>query len=238
MMRRKLFPFLALLLYASSVFSQDSPLEAVYNFVVWLHDGGRVSFPLDSRPVVTHREGVLVVSANDSEVKYLHSAVRKFTIEEVEGGPDPTPEPEPEPAPELYFVVWFHSGARISFPFSERPRLTYSDGDIIVTTDEDELRYAHADVRKFTLAAEDISQGETTGIAAFGRESQWHCQGDVMVFSSFTPGEGVAIYDASGRLLQQHAVASDGTLQIPLHSFAKGVYIVKTESITYKFMKK
>ena len=63
-------------------------------------------------------------------------------------------------------------------------------------------------------------------------------QGDVMVFSSFTPGEGVAIYDASGRLLQQHAVASDGTLQIPLHSFAKGVYIVKTESITYKFMKK
>ena len=74
MMRRKLFPFLALLLYASSVFSQDSPLEAVYNFVVWLHDGGRVSFPLDSRPVVTHREGILVVSANDSEVKYLRTS--------------------------------------------------------------------------------------------------------------------------------------------------------------------
>lgn len=242
-MRRKILPFVALLLFTSSAFSQDSSSEVEYSFVVWFHDGGQVSFPLKSHPVVTHREGTLVVSADDSEVEYLHSSVRKFTLEEALDeeplpNPDPDPTPDPEPAPELYFVAWFHNGARVSFPFAERPHLTYSEGDIVVATDKEELRYAHADTRKFTLSAEDISQGETTGIGAFGREVRWHRQGDVMVFSAFTPGKSVSIYDGAGRLLQQHIIGSDGTLQIPLSPLAPGMYVVKTESITYKFMKK
>ena len=239
-MRRKIFPLLALLLCASSAFSQDLSSEAEYSFVVWLHDGGRVSFPLDSRPVVTHREGTLVVSSDGSEVEYSHSAVRKFTLEETLGEePVPTPDPTPDPSVELYFVAWLHNGARISFPFAERPRLTYSDGDIVVTTDEEELRYAHADVRKFTLSDEDISQeGETTGIVGNALKARWHRQGDVMLFTGCTAGGCVTIYNAAGQQVAQYAIAADGTLQVPLSQFGEGMYIVKTESITYKFMKK
>ena len=235
-LKRKIFPLVVLLLCSSSSFSQDSSSATEYNFVVWLHDGGRVSFPLVEHPVVTHRDGMLVVSSHDAAVEYAHSAVRKFTLEEAVVQPEPTP--EPEPAVELYFVAWFHSGARIAFPFSERPRLTYADGDLVITTSEEELRYAHSSVRKFTIEAEDISQGGTTEIAATERESRWQQQGDAMVFTDCTPGECVSIFDASGRLVQQHVIASDGTLQIPLSSFAEGMYIVKTESITYKFMKR
>lgn len=190
---------------------------------------------------MTHSDGMLVVSAAESRVEYAHSSVRKFTIEEVEEVPEePEPDPTPDPTPEaeLYFVVWLHSGARISFPFVEHPRLTYSDGDIVVTTNYEQLSYPHAEVRKFTLTDEDISQDETTEITAAEREAQWHRQGDVMVFSDCTPGESVAIYDAKGHLLQQYTITADGSLQIPLQPFAEGMYIVKTESITYKFLKK
>lgn len=164
-MRRKFLSLLALLLYASSVFSQDSSSE--YNFVVWLHDGGKVSFPLDAHPVVTHSDGTLVVSSVSNRMEYAHSSVCKFT-----------------------------------------------------------------------LSAEDISQGDTTEIATIEFNARWHRQGDVMQFSDCTPGESVSLYDASGRLLQQHVIGSDGTLQIPLSPFAGGMYVVKTESITYKFMKR
>ncbi len=163
--------------------------------------------------------------------------MRKFTIEEVEEVPE-EPEPDPTPDAELYFVVWFHNGARISFPFVEHPRLTYSDGDIVVTTSQEQLSYPHASVRKFTLTDEDISQGETTEIAPTEREAQWQRQGDVMVFSACTPGERVIIYNATGQQIAQYAIASDGTLQIPLSQFVEGMYVVKTESITYKFMKR
>lgn len=140
--------------------------------------------------------------------------------------------------PEYRFVVWLHNGARISFPFSEHPRLTYSEGDIVIATTNEQLVYPHAEVRKFTLTNEDIFQGETTEISAVEHEALCRRQGDVMVFSDCTPGESVAIYDAGGHLLQQHTIASDGTLQIPLRPFAEGLYVVKAESITYKFMKK
>lgn len=140
--------------------------------------------------------------------------------------------------PEYHFVVWFHSGARISFPFVEHPRLTYSDGAIVVTTSQEQLSYPHAEVRKFTLTDEDISQGETTEIATAEREAQWQRHGDVMVFSACTPGERVIIYNATGQQIAQYTISADGTLQIPLSQFVEGMYIVKTESLTYKFMKK
>ena len=244
-MKRKVFVLLGIFLLAVVVPVLASARQAVsepeYHFVVWLHDGGRVSFPLEEHPVVTHSNGILAVSSGDAAVEYAHASVRKFTIEEVEEVPDeptPGPEPTPDPATELYFVAWLRDGSRISFPFSEHPRLTYSAGDIVITTAWDELRYAHADVRKFTLSDEDLSQGETTEIAPTERESQWQRQGDVMVFSDCTPGSRVAVFDASGRLIQQYAIASDGTLHIPLSSFASGMYVVKIESIAYKFMKR
>ena len=162
-MKRKIFPFLALLLYASPIFSQALSSEPVYSFVVWLHDGGRVSFPLEEHPVVTHRDGMLVVSSNDAVVEYAHSAVHKFTL-----------------------------------------------------TDEE----------------------IPAGIATTELGTRWEQRGETMVFADCTPSERLSIFDASGRLVKQYAIAPDGTLEIPLGLFAEGMYVVKIESLTYKFMKR
>ena len=139
---------------------------------------------------------------------------------------------------EFYFVVWMHNGARISFPLVEHPVLTYADGGIVVTTSQEQLTYPHASVRKFTLTDEDISQDEAADVAVTVRNAQWYCRGDVMAFSDCTPGERVIIYNATGQQIAQYAISADGTLQIPLSEFVEGMYVVKSESITYKFMKK
>ena len=225
--------FLLLAVVPLSAYVRQAGSEPEYHFVVWFHDGGKVAFPLKTHPVVTHSDGILIVSAAESKVEYAHSSVRKFTIEEVEEVPE-----KPTPDAELYFVVWLHNGARISFPFAEHPRLIYSDGDIVVTTSQGQLSYPHESVRKFTLADEDISQGEATEISPTEREAQWQRKGDVMVFSACNPGERVIIYNATGQQIAQYAISADGTLQIPLSQFIEGMYFVKSESITYKFMKK
>lgn len=242
---RKVALTLVVVLCAALSYAQQADSEPKYSFVVWFHDGGKVSLSLDEHPVVTYSDGNIVVSTTDSRIEYAHAAVRKFTIEEVEVVPDvPTPDPEPEPTPdpepipEFYFVVWMHSGARISFPLVEHPVLTYVDGDIVVTTSQEQLTYAHVDVRKFTFADEDISQGEPAKIETSEHEAQWQRQGDVMYFVDCTPGERVTVYNATGQQVAQYAILPDGTLRIPLSQFGEGMYIVKTESITYKFMKK
>ena len=236
---RKVALTLAVVLFAALSYAQQADSEPKYSFVVWLHDGGKVSLSLDEHPVVTCSDGNIVVSTTDSRIEYAHAAVRKFTIEEVEVVPDvPTLDPEPEPTPEFYFVVWMHSGARISFPLAEHPVMTYADGDIVVTTSQEQLTYAHVDVRKFTLADEDISQGEPAKIKTSEHEVQWQRQGDVMCFAGGTPDERVTVYNATGQQVAQYAILPDGTLQIPLSQFSEGMYVVKTESITYKFLKK
>lgn len=261
---RKVALILAVVLCTALSYAQQTDSEPKYSFVVWLHNGDKVTLPLGEHPVVTYSDGNIVVSTTDDQIVYPHTSVRMFTIEELEQLPDdpapdpepepdptpdpepepepdptPDPEPEPDPTPEFYFVVWMHSDACICFPLAEHPVLTYSDGDIVVATSKEQLTYAHADVRKFTLADEDISQdGETNEIVVTERDIQWQRQGDVMLFSDCTPDNRVIIYNATGQLVAQYAIASDGTLQIPLQQFVEGMYIVETESITYKFIKK
>ena len=89
---RKVALTLAVALCAVLSYAHQAALEPKYSFVVWLHDGGMVSLSLDEHPVVTYSDGSIVVSTTDSRIEYAHTAVRKFTIEEVEVVPDvPTP---------------------------------------------------------------------------------------------------------------------------------------------------
>ena len=136
------------------------------------------------------------------------------------------------------FVVWLHDGGKVSLPLDERPVVTYSDGNIVVSTSNSGGEYAHAAVRKFTIEEELLQDSETTDVAVAERDAQWQSLGDVMRFSTCTPGERVAVYNATGQLVAQYAISSDGTLQIPLLQFEEGIYIVKIQSITYKFIKK
>ena len=131
------------------------------------------------------------------------------------------------------FVVWFHDGGKVSLPMDEHPVVTYSDGNIVVSASNSGGEYAHAAVRKFTIEEEVLQDSETTDVAVAERDAQWQSLGDVMRFSTCTPGERVAVYNATGQLVAQYAISSDGTLQIPLLQFEEGIYIVKIQSITY-----
>ena len=97
---RKMALTLVLVLCAALSYAQQATSDPKCNFVVWFHDGGKVSLPMDEHPVVTYSAGNIVVSTTDGRVEYGHAAVRKFTIEEVEVVPDvPTPDPDPGDPP-------------------------------------------------------------------------------------------------------------------------------------------
>lgn len=232
-------------LHVSLSSAQQSLSDIVCNFVVWLYDGTKISLPFDSHPVVTYNNNILFLNSANGCIEYPCEKVRKFTIEEVEvlpdmptPDPDPEPTPDPEPIPEFYFVVWMHSGARISFSLSVHPLFTYSDDNIVVVTSQEQISYPHSLVRKFTITNEDISQDDFAEVKGSIHSAQWKKQGDVMAFSDCVPGEEVLIYNASGQLMERYVIASDGRLQISLQPFDAGMYVVKMQSITYKFIKK
>lgn len=135
------------------------------------------------------------------------------------------------------FVAWLHDGGKISLSLEDHPVVTYNNGDIIITTLWEQLVYPNSSVSKFTLTDKDILEGEETKIAV-EECAQWQHNGDVIFFSDCIPGESVTVYNTAGQLVAQYTISSTGILLIPLQQFIEGLYVVKTQSITYKFIKK
>ena len=59
-----------------------------------------------------------------------------------------------------------------------------------------------------------------------------------MTFTEFKSGETVRIYNNAGQLAQSYKIGADGSLTVSLSNFQPGIYIVKTQYKTFKFIKK
>ena len=59
-----------------------------------------------------------------------------------------------------------------------------------------------------------------------------------MVLSYLKKGCKIVIYDISGRQVKSYRVKTSGDLIIPTIEIPSGIYIIKANNITYKFIKK
>ncbi len=132
---------------------------------------------------------------------------------------------------DLWLVLWQKSGEVATYHVNTHPRIKYSDGDFLIVSDEVEIAYPEADVRKFTLA-KDISAIED-GIIGVPEDARRDFS-----LNRARPGSAINIYDMSGRKVGSHTVGADGSLQYSLDSYPAGIYLIKTETTTIKIIKK
>ena len=59
-----------------------------------------------------------------------------------------------------------------------------------------------------------------------------------LVISQLSDGAAVSIYAMDGRQLRRLSTSGDGTCRLDLSALPKGVYLVKTDTITYNIMKR
>lgn len=135
------------------------------------------------------------------------------------------------------FVVWTQSGEQISYPLAERPVVTQTNESLVVTTTATTVEYPKTGVRKFTLksGAEDSDGIETIVGDKSGMLMQ---RGNTVCMSGFRAGSDVRVFTVSGQNVSVGHIGNDGTLMLDLSQLAAGVYIISTESITYKIIKR
>ena len=134
-------------------------------------------------------------------------------------------------AEEYSFVVWTKSGEQINFPLSEKPKLTHNDNNFIVTTPTTTVEYSKADINKFTLLIPDgVDNIENSNANLFQ-------QNNSLILSGFKLGSIVKIFNINGQLLIAETINNEDTYIIDLSPLNKGIYIVSTESITYKIIR-
>lgn len=137
------------------------------------------------------------------------------------------------------FVVWTHSGSSFSYALEHKPVVTYENGEIVVTTTGDEsATYIAAEVAKFTLSEEAVSDDATSVENVALPQGVMKNKGNVLTFSSFEPGTRVQIYSVNGMLIVNEPIGADGNLEICVSEYPSGIYVVKAKGITCKIVKK
>jgi len=142
---------------------------------------------------------------------------------------------------QIYLVVWTTDGGRVLYPLNEQPSIKYdkANNNYVVRTSTVEVEYPVADVRMFTLADTDNPEPDKPmDIKNFISDRGFRFFDEVVSFSSLRPGSQVQVFNTSGVLHANMVVAEDGTASFNIADLPKGIYIVKTESITHKIIKK
>ena len=229
MKKLQLFIWL-LLLFVSTAFAGVSCASSfddvpTLNFVVWTHSGEKVGYLLSEHPVVTTNGDKLILTTRTNVVEYVARDVKKFTFE-----------------PIYYFVTWLNDGSRYAYALDEHPVVTYSNGDLLIETNAQQVSYSAEKVRKFTFSLSDIScEGELPPaivVLPLVQQPQYNMQQGDVHFSGCRAGSSICIYTLDGKLLQTVIADANGNARLVTATYPGGVYIIKTETITHKIIKR
>lgn len=124
-------------------------------------------------------------------------------------------------------------GNNTYFALSEKPTVTFTSTTMVLTAGSQTVEYPLTDFRAFAFEDDPLSIESLNG------------EGNNAVFSfgNSLKGEGlkagsqVAVYTINGQLVGRSTVSQSGTVEIPLDG-QTGVFVVKSLSKTFKFIRK
>ena len=119
-------------------------------------------------------------------------------------------------------VVHQKSGGTVEFAFLEKPVVTYSGDNLVVTVQEGSVSFPLSDVQKFTFGKFDGEPSEWTRISA---------PANVAPQPTF-------IYNVGGVLMRTLQPGDDGSTPASLDGLPAGIYIIKNGKTTYKTIKR
>lgn len=142
-----------------------------------------------------------------------------------------------------YFLnLCLYDGSCFTYPFSQHPIIVADKDTTIVKTYTESIEYKTSDVYKYTLDKVEPVVGEyneMTSVEGIQANTPNLRMGqNCIVLSQCEPDMSVSMYSVSGQLIGTYQTDTNGYLAIPTNGLSKGIYIIKSRSITYKITRK
>ena len=124
-------------------------------------------------------------------------------------------------------------GNNTYFALSEKPTVTFTPTAMVLTAGSQTIEYPLTDFRAFAfeddpLSIESLNGEGNNAIFSFGNSLKGE---------GLKAGSQVAVYTINGQLVGRSTVSQSGTVEIPLDG-QTGVFVVKSLSKTFKFIRK
>ena len=131
-------------------------------------------------------------------------------------------------------VVWAKDGTKVAYMLSEKPKITFTETDLVITANDIEVNYALENMARFTYE----SNGNTAIRNVESDELSIKLDGESLLFPDLKANSSIAIYTLNGTLVMKKTIRQDGEYAFPVLNLSNGVYMVNVNGLSYKFMKK
>ena len=133
-------------------------------------------------------------------------------------------------------VVCQNDGTMARFAFTEKPVVTYSAGELVMTTNKTSVQYPINRLMKIYFDVAEVPDGIDVEVTQ-PEDVQFAFRDGALVVSGGEAGAIVNLYRLDGVSAGQFRLDGNGTVTIPTGSLSKGLYIVKTKQVSFKFRK-
>ena len=159
-------------------------------------------------------------------------------VEKLDPLPDEESDKPDNPTPndnDACLIVWRSETQKDYYLLTEKPKITMSNGDFILTTTNTTVTYKFEDVMKFTLSESSATAIEDVKAVS---EPSVERQSDRVIFTGCAPKSAVRIYSIGGQLVDTQWADENGRAEVSISGLTAGVYVVKADNVTIKIAKR
>lgn len=131
-------------------------------------------------------------------------------------------------------VVWAKDGTKVAYALLEKPKVTFTETELIITSNGVEVNYALENMARFTY--EDNTATAITNLQT--DESSFKLDGESLLFPALKANSTVSVYSLNGALVFKKVIRKNGEYAFPLSNMKAGVYMVNVNGLTYKIVKR
>ncbi len=132
------------------------------------------------------------------------------------------------------FVIWAKDGTHICYALAEKPKVTFSENALLVSTKGIEVSYPLKNLLRFTVEDETI-----TSLTDIQSEKRFpKLEGDYLVFPNIDTNSIVRIASVNGMIIFQKTIQTNGNYSYPISNLKSGIYLVTINDLSYKIIVK
>lgn len=126
-------------------------------------------------------------------------------------------------------------GQYVDFLFEDEPAIYYSDSYLVINTAITEVQYPYASVAKFTFT--DV-ETKTEVIRDDLKNPAFTLDNYAINITGAKAGGKVTVINSDGKPVETYRTDADGNAVFSISALPAGMYIINSENLTFKVLKK
>jgi len=131
-----------------------------------------------------------------------------------------------------YLTITQKNGDEFSFGFTDKPVVTYTESDLVLTTEKTSVEFPLESLLKFTFT------DQPTDVPTVETRADLKVWDNTVLLTGLGAETQVQLVAIDGKVVATYKATTEGRLYFSIAELPAGTYIIKSDSINCKILKK